>query len=85
MIQLFRPFLSGLSDRQCAKPTNQPAALMRGEHEVEALRLGGPALFAAVSHLGREAVASCRDTDTRQPDGMTSTGARGESDSRAER
>lgn len=37
------------------QPTNHPAALMRGEHEVESLGLSGSALSAAVSHLGQDA------------------------------
>lgn len=45
-------------ERQAAcQPTNHPAALMRGEHEVESLSLSGSALSAAVSHLGHEAMA----------------------------
>lgn len=38
------------------QPTNRPAALMRGEHEVEQLGLSGSALSAAVSHLRHEAM-----------------------------
>lgn len=59
---------------------------MRGEHGVGAPVPSGSALSAASGHLGHKATPPPpQRRRTRQPGGVTSKEARGESDSRAER
>lgn len=59
---------------------------MRGEPEVESLSLSDSALSAARQSPQARSHGPCDDdNDTGRPDGVTSEGARAESDSWAER